>query len=78
MIALNIGHIYGHVVVECRNGCTDAPSAFNWFMKYRPDLVDNLGAPASVEGEALRTILQTINYHAVRENCAALATILRD
>lgn len=75
---MNINLIYGHVVVECRNGCTDAPSAFNWFKKYRPDLVDNLGAPPGVEGAALRTILETFNFHAVRENCAALATVLRD
>lgn len=64
--------VYQHIVVECQNGCTDAPSAFMWFKRHCPDLVDNLGGPPGIEGYVLRAFLQTINFHAVRENRTSL------
>jgi hypothetical protein len=64
--------VYQYIVVECKNGCTDAPSTFEWIKRYRPDLVDDLGAPPGLEGRDLRAFLQTINFHAVRENCVIL------
>ena len=73
---INVHQVYRHVVTECQNGCTDASSAFVWIKRHRPDLVDNLGGPPGIEGRTLLAILQSINFHAVRENRTTLFTAI--
>jgi hypothetical protein len=74
---MNMQQVFHHIVLECRNGCTDAASTWIWIKRFHPELMDNLDASPGLQGALLRAFLQTLNFHAIRENQADLLTFLK-
>jgi hypothetical protein len=64
--------VYAFVVSECRNGCTDAASAFRNICRLRPHWVDNADHADGLRGYVLLAFLNTLNFAAIRENSETL------
>lgn len=65
--------VYAIVVRECRNGCTDVRSALSHVSRHHPELVDQ---DACIVGYQLRLFLETLNFHAIRENSEILIKLI--
>lgn len=61
------------VVSECRNGCTDARSAYAYIERHRPQWIDK---DSAVEGYALMAFLESLNFFAIREHSDTLSKIV--
>lgn len=69
-----ISTVYAIVVRECQNGCTDVRSSLAHITRHHPELVDKEDV---VYGYKLRRFLETLNFHAIRENRPTVAVIIQ-
>lgn len=60
MNKLTLDQIMKIVVSECRNGCSDAASAYRHLMNNYGEQIDN--------PRIIGLFLESLNFHAIREN----------
>lgn len=69
MKTLPIAEVYAFIVAECRHGCTNARSAFEYIGRTRPEWVDT---DSAVRGYVLGAFLESLNFAAIREQSDTL------